>query len=44
MNGPDGNDDPFDGVFGEVIEPERLVFKGAILGDPNQSVDGPASN
>lgn len=38
MRGPDGNDYPFDGVFVEVVEPERLVFEGAIHGDPNQSV------
>ena len=38
MRGPDGNDYPFDGVFVEVIEPERLVFDGAILGDPNKRV------
>lgn len=33
MRGPDGNDYPFDGVFVEVVKPERLVFDGAILGD-----------
>jgi uncharacterized protein YndB with AHSA1/START domain len=25
-------------VYAEVVEPERLVFDGAIQGDPNQSV------
>ncbi|HEX4004350.1 MAG TPA: SRPBCC domain-containing protein [Candidatus Acidoferrales bacterium] len=38
MRGPDGNDYPFDGVFLEVAEPERLVFEGAIHGDVSQSV------
>jgi uncharacterized protein YndB with AHSA1/START domain len=38
MRGPDGNDYAFDGVFVEVVEPERLVFDGAIHGDPNQRV------
>jgi uncharacterized protein YndB with AHSA1/START domain len=38
MRGPDGNEYPFDGVFVEVVEPERLVFDGAILGDANQRV------
>jgi uncharacterized protein YndB with AHSA1/START domain len=38
MRGPDENDYPFDGVFVEVVEPERLVFEGAIVGDPNQKV------
>jgi len=38
MRGPDGNDYPFDGVFIEVVKPERLVFDGAILGDPKLGV------
>jgi len=38
MRGPDGNDYPFDGVLTEVIEPERLVFEGAIHGDVTQNV------
>jgi len=38
MRGPDGNDYPFDGVFIEVLEPERLVFDGAIPGDPKLGV------
>jgi uncharacterized protein YndB with AHSA1/START domain len=32
MRGPDSNEYPFDGVFVEVVEPERLVFKGKIHG------------
>jgi uncharacterized protein YndB with AHSA1/START domain len=38
MRAPNGYDYPFDGVFVEVVEPERLVFDGAIHGDPSQSV------
>jgi uncharacterized protein YndB with AHSA1/START domain len=38
MRGPDGIDYAFDGVFLEVIEPERLVFEGAIHGDSSQMV------
>ncbi len=38
MRGPGGNDYPFDGVYLEVIEPERLVFDGAIHGDPSRGV------
>jgi uncharacterized protein YndB with AHSA1/START domain len=38
MRGPDGNDYPFDGVFLEVEEPERLVSEGSIHGDPEQKV------
>lgn len=38
MRGPDGNDYPFDGVYLEVEEPERLVFEGKIHGDPEQKV------
>lgn len=38
MRGPDGNDYPFDGVYVEVIEPERLVFDGTIHGSPEQRV------
>lgn len=32
MRGPDGNEYPFDGVFVEVLEPQRLVFEGKIHG------------
>ncbi|HEX4168858.1 MAG TPA: SRPBCC domain-containing protein [Bryobacteraceae bacterium] len=38
MRGPDGNDYPFDGVYVEVIEPERLVFDGSIHASPDQRV------
>lgn len=38
MRGPDGNDYPFDGVYAEVVEPERLVFDGTIHSDPGQRV------
>jgi uncharacterized protein YndB with AHSA1/START domain len=38
MRGPDGNDYPFDGVYLEVVEPERLVFDGTIHGSPEQRV------
>jgi uncharacterized protein YndB with AHSA1/START domain len=38
MLGPDGNEYPFDGVYVEVVAPERLVFDGAIHGSPEQRV------
>jgi uncharacterized protein YndB with AHSA1/START domain len=38
MRGPDGKDYPFDGVYREVVEPERLVFDGTIHGAPGQRV------
>ena len=38
MRGPDGNEYPFDGVYVEVVEPERLVFDGSIHGSPEQRV------
>jgi uncharacterized protein YndB with AHSA1/START domain len=38
MSGPDGKDYPFDGVYVEVVEPERLVFDGAIHASPEQRV------
>lgn len=38
MRGPDGNEYPFDGVYVEVVEPERLVFDGTIHGSPEQRV------
>jgi len=38
MRGPDGNDYAFDGVYVEVIEPERLVVDGTIHGSPEQRV------
>jgi uncharacterized protein YndB with AHSA1/START domain len=33
-----GNEYPFDGVYVEVVEPERLVFDGSIHGAPEQRV------
>jgi uncharacterized protein YndB with AHSA1/START domain len=38
MRSPDGHEYPFDGVFLEVVEPERLVFDGSIHGSPEQRV------
>jgi uncharacterized protein YndB with AHSA1/START domain len=38
MLGPDGNEYPFDGVYVEVVAPERLVLDGAIHGSPEQRV------
>jgi uncharacterized protein YndB with AHSA1/START domain len=38
MRGPNGNEYPFDGVYLEVVEPERLVFDGTIHGSPEQRV------
>lgn len=38
MRGPDGRDYPFDGVYAEVVEPERLVFDGSIHESPDQRV------
>ncbi|HLH19928.1 MAG TPA: SRPBCC domain-containing protein [Bryobacteraceae bacterium] len=38
MRGPDGKEYPFDGVYVEVVEPERLVFDGIIHGVPEQRV------
>ncbi len=38
MRGPDGHDYPFDGVYIEIVEPERLVFDGNINGSPEQRV------
>ena len=38
MRGPDGNDYPFDGVYLDVKEPERLVFDGTIHGSSEQRV------
>ena len=38
MRSPDGREYPFDGVFLEVVEPERLVFDGSIHGAPEQRV------
>jgi uncharacterized protein YndB with AHSA1/START domain len=38
MRGPDGKDYPFDGVYLEVVEPEKLVFDGVIHGSPEQRV------
>jgi len=38
MRGPDGHEYPFDGVYVEVVEPERLVFDGSIHASPEQRV------
>jgi uncharacterized protein YndB with AHSA1/START domain len=38
MRGPDGSDFPFDGVYVEVVVPERLVFDGSIHESPEQRV------
>ena len=38
MLGPDGKEYPFDGVYVEVVEPERLVFDGSIHGSPEHRV------
>jgi len=38
MHGPDSSDYPFDGVYVEVVEPERLVFDGSIHESPKQRV------
>lgn len=38
MRGPDGRDYPFDGVYVEVVEPERLVFDGSIHESLDQRV------
>jgi len=38
MRGADGHEYPFDGVYVEVVEPERLVFDGSIHASPEQRV------
>src|ERR1700674_4869075 len=38
MRGPDGKDYPFDGVYLEILEPERIVFKGIIHDEPAHEV------
>ena len=38
MHAPDGNEYPFDGVYIEIAEPERLVFDGFIHAAPAQRV------
>lgn len=38
MRGPDGTDYPFDGEFLEIVEPDRIVTRGTIHGDPGQEV------
>jgi uncharacterized protein YndB with AHSA1/START domain len=38
MRSPDGHEYPFDGVYVEVVEPERLVFDGSIHASPEQRV------
>jgi uncharacterized protein YndB with AHSA1/START domain len=38
MRGPDGKDYPFDGVYLEIAEPERIVFQGTIHDVPGHEV------
>jgi uncharacterized protein YndB with AHSA1/START domain len=38
MHAPDGNEYAFDGVYVEVVEPERLVFDGFIHASPELRV------
>src|SRR5579863_5315163 len=38
LRGPDGKDYPFDGEYVEIIEPERIVFRGNIHDVPGQDV------
>lgn len=41
MHGPDGNDYPMNGVFTEVVPPERLVFSNiAVDTDGNHLLEG----
>ncbi len=44
MHGPDGNDYPMNGVFREVVPPERLVFSNiAVDKDGNHLLEGETS-
>jgi uncharacterized protein YndB with AHSA1/START domain len=38
FRGPDGKDYPFDGAYVEIVEPERIVFRGNIHDVPGQDV------
>ncbi len=38
FRGPDGKDYPFDGAYVEIVEPERIVFRGNIHDVPSQDV------
>jgi uncharacterized protein YndB with AHSA1/START domain len=38
FRGPDGKDYPFDGFYVEIIEPEKIVFRGDIHDVPGQDV------
>jgi len=38
LRGPDGKDYPFDGEYVEIVEPERIVFRGNIHDVPGQDV------
>jgi uncharacterized protein YndB with AHSA1/START domain len=38
FRGPDGKDYPFDGSYVEIVEPEKIVFKGNIHDVPGQDV------
>ena len=38
LRGPDGKDYPFDGMYLEIAEPERIVFKGTIHDEPGHEV------
>ncbi len=38
MYAPDGNQYPYDGIYIEINEPERLVFDGFIHASPDQRV------
>jgi uncharacterized protein YndB with AHSA1/START domain len=38
MRGPDGRDYPFDGVYLEIVPPERIVFSGIIHDEPGHEV------
>jgi uncharacterized protein YndB with AHSA1/START domain len=38
LRGPDGKDYPFNGEYIEIVEPERIVFKGNIHDVPGQDV------
>ncbi len=38
MRGSDGTDYPFQGVYLEIVEPERIVFRGVIHDEPGHEV------